>query len=1061
MVKKSAKIVLEILAALIGFVILSVAALILWLVQAGPIHVPVLTDYIEQTINNADLGAQIKVDDTILTWAGWHRALDVRAVNLHIRDDTNRELAILPEMSIGLSTRALLRGQLAPTRIELIKPEFTVIRRADGSFAVSTGIEEEQAESSSDFLSNLIGELLAEPDRSKPTGYLRQVGIVEGRVTIKDRHAGVTWRVSPVSIQLDRSSDGVEGALLIESQQFGSPAIIEGKLHFQNGDQAVKLSAQMRGFDVASLGLVDEAFLPMEKTQYKLSGSIDTAISLEGALSPISFQLRGETGTLIHPQIFRDPLPIDHLALDAEIDLSKDYVAIQSFAIGLSGTQLSLSGTMKGALNGATSMDAELSLTAKQLTIAKLKAIWPIGAAGDAYDWIRDNITAGQIDDLVGEVALNLPKDGEIVLQHLTGTFTGSGLTVHYLAPMPPIEGGQVEAFFDNKMLSGQVLAGHVGDIKLESGRVAFRGLDEEIQFIDIEGNIKSSMKDALVLLDHPRLGYPSKLGLKPESASGQAEVTLGLSFPALKDLPFEKVNITTKAKLIDAGLKQALFEKDATDGQLLLDLDNHGMNIKGPVQLDHIPLNLNWQEFFDEKSNVARKIEAKTSANADQTASLGFDFRPFLDGESAFNLVYTAFQEGVAKLDLDLNLTKSHFNLPFLNWQKEAGDSAGGKLSMTLLNDVPKRIDFFSIASEGLSSNGSATFTKDGKDIQSAQFKRLLIGRTNLNDVQFARNGKGFQINLGQGIVDAVPLMKREKGRAKEVNPDKPETPYTIHAKELAAILMGEKENEKLTNVDLDLNHDPLWWDVIKINADVPEGKRFVFSYAPDEEKPDQLHRLYVETKDGGAAIRALGIYDLISGGQLKIEGSARHDESGRPLRGTLQMSSYRLLKQSFLTRFFTVASLTGVIDAITGEGILFTDTNATFSKTRDQTDIHAFQSSGPSIGITACGRVNVDGDMIDMNGTIAPAYILNGILDNIPLIGPILQGGEGKGAFAFTYRLSGQLSEPKIDVNPLSVLTPGFLRDIFDRDQAGCGEEGEKNSKVLNPQDNSSDKK
>jgi len=43
---------------------------------------------------------------------------------------------------------------------------------------------------------------------------------------------------------------------------------------------------------------------------------------------------------------------------------------------------------------------------------------------------------------------------------------------------------------------------------------------------------------------------------------------------------------------------------------------------------------------------------------------------------------------------------------------------------------------------------------------------------------------------------------------------------------------------------------------------------------------------------------------------------------------------------------------------------------------------------------------------------------------------------GGEGKGLFAFTYSVKGALDDPEINVNPLSVLTPGFLRWIFEAD-------------------------
>src|SRR5690606_34039123 len=69
-----------------------------------------------------------------------------------------------------------------------------------------------------------------------------------------------------------------------------------------------------------------------------------------------------------------------------------------------------------------------------------------------------------------------------------------------------------------------------------------------------------------------------------------------------------------------------------------------------------------------------------------------------------------------------------------------------------------------------------------------------------------------------------------------------------------------------------------------------------------------------------------------------------------------------------------------------------------------------------------------------VDIEGTIAPAYVVNSILGNIPVIGDLLQGGKGEGIFAATYKARGSLDQPEITVNPLTALAPGFLRGLFD---------------------------
>ena len=86
-----------------------------------------------------------------------------------------------------------------------------------------------------------------------------------------------------------------------------------------------------------------------------------------------------------------------------------------------------------------------------------------------------------------------------------------------------------------------------------------------------------------------------------------------------------------------------------------------------------------------------------------------------------------------------------------------------------------------------------------------------------------------------------------------------------------------------------------------------------------------------------------------------------------------------------------------------------------------------------GPSLGITFEGSVDLDQDQVDLRGAVAPAYALNGILGDVPVIGDILVGGEGEGIFAVTYEASGSSGDPQVAVNPFSALTPGVLRNIF----------------------------
>ncbi len=53
--------------------------------------------------------------------------------------------------------------------------------------------------------------------------------------------------------------------------------------------------------------------------------------------------------------------------------------------------------------------------------------------------------------------------------------------------------------------------------------------------------------------------------------------------------------------------------------------------------------------------------------------------------------------------------------------------------------------------------------------------------------------------------------------------------------------------------------------------------------------------------------------------------------------------------------------------------------------------------------------------------------------VLGKIPVVGKVFSGKEGGGLFAATYGVKGTYDNPEISFNPLSVLAPGFLRDVF----------------------------
>ena len=68
-----------------------------------------------------------------------------------------------------------------------------------------------------------------------------------------------------------------------------------------------------------------------------------------------------------------------------------------------------------------------------------------------------------------------------------------------------------------------------------------------------------------------------------------------------------------------------------------------------------------------------------------------------------------------------------------------------------------------------------------------------------------------------------------------------------------------------------------------------------------------------------------------------------------------------------------------------------------------------------------------------VDVQGTIVPAYVFNSLLGRIPVLGRLFSAERGGGLISVAYAVRGRTDDPAISVNPLSALTPGFLRGLF----------------------------
>ena len=143
---------------------------------------------------------------------------------------------------------------------------------------------------------------------------------------------------------------------------------------------------------------------------------------------------------------------------------------------------------------------------------------------------------------------------------------------------------------------------------------------------------------------------------------------------------------------------------------------------------------------------------------------------------------------------------------------------------------------------------------------------------------------------------------------------------------------------------------------------------------------------------------------------------------------KSVLIIDDFKVQEVPVLAKLLTLASLQGIADLLTGEGIRFTDLEMKFSNQKGLMKIEEMYAIGPAISILMDGYIERK-KLISLRGTLVPATTINRSIASIPLIGKILVGEKtGEGVFGVSFKIKGPPKNLETKVNPIKTLTPTF---------------------------------
>ena len=150
---------------------------------------------------------------------------------------------------------------------------------------------------------------------------------------------------------------------------------------------------------------------------------------------------------------------------------------------------------------------------------------------------------------------------------------------------------------------------------------------------------------------------------------------------------------------------------------------------------------------------------------------------------------------------------------------------------------------------------------------------------------------------------------------------------------------------------------------------------------------------------------------------------------------KSKLIIDNFKVQEVPVLAKILTLASLQGIADLLTGEGVRFTDFEMIYSNKDNVMTIDEIYAIGPAISIMMEGYVESN-KLVSLRGTLVPATTINRTISSIPLLGDLLVGKKvGEGVFGVSFKIKGPPKNLITKVNPIKTLTPRFITRTIEK--------------------------
>lgn len=712
----------------------------------------------------------------------------------------------------------------------------------------------------------------------------------------------------------------------------------------------------------------------------------------------------------LHPHdVFLAPIAFDGAQMDLRLRLKPFQLEIGQISLQEGGSTYLAQGFVRAAPKG---WQAGLRFDVDKLAHKRLMALWPTWGIPNTRLWLKKNIKNAQYHQVTSYVKLAPDQKPEVTLG-----FEFDQGRVRFMPALPEMTEaagyGALEAGrYVVVLTEGQVRAPDGGTVNAAGTVLTIDDVAKVPADLEIALQATSPLAAALSLVDLPPFNFMSKASLKPNFASGAAQVTGLVLIPLVKKLTKGDVKLALNAQVQDFSTDSLVPEHRLNGSLNDIKITNQYLDIEGELELNGVPLIGTFhQDFLPVQNLPIARVQGHILLSDDSLRKLDIALpEDFLTGEAMVPFEIDLPKEKPPQARVRADMAPFGLQLPMLGWGKPQGQA--GRLEVDAVLSRPLFVPRLLFRSDASLAQGQITL-REGGALDQIDFERLTLEDWFDGGIRIVGQGTGLDVKLEVtgGILD----LRKFKGVPASATPLDTGLGLGLSvALDKLHVTQGIALTDFSGNFNLGSGFGGRFSGLVNAVAPI----RGIVATLDGGDMEINLH-----AKDSGLVLKAANVFTTARGGDFKL--NLRRPVGDAPLLGQLSITNIEVRNAPILAELLSTISVVGLVNQLRGAGLVFAEVGSDIVFGPNQIELRNGFADGAALGGTLSGSYGVADQSLDMKGVISPLYLFN-------QVGSVLTG-RGEGFFSFNYKLRGTSDAPEVAVNPLSILTPGVFRNFF----------------------------